>query len=379
MSRITASGLALLHECGYSYRDDVSCPPEIRSDESARGTALAVLFEHAVNGGAAPAISDLVADLGDDEASRLVTMWRALSAWVEANRKLGWVSEQGFAWEPETDRGRALERRGHRDYSRCTSTEVAGTADLVIIVDDTVIVYDVKSHAPGAPELDATAQLEGLALFAARAYDYDRARIVTLNVSAERGVEPIEGEEINAFRLIEIGDRIRADVARIANSVPTVGPHCTGRYCKAIAVCPQQTTAMAQLVPDTALVRPEWRYQPVIESPDHLAHMLALRPLINKACKQVDAAITAYVAAGPVHTSDGREIKQSFKSMPRMNQGALTELARSKGATEDEISACVRSGLENNGVKIGKPEKAPTCPHCGNRHALTLSCDGSKK
>ena len=156
---------------------------------------------------------------------------------------------------------------------------------------------------------------------------------------------------------MEVGDRIRADVERIAGAVPVPGEHCTGRYCKAVSVCPATNEAMTQLVPDTALVRKDWRYGPVIESPDHLAHMLTMRPLIRKACDQVDAAIEAYVAAGPVRTSDGREIKKAFRTMPRMNQQALIDLARAKGATEDEVNACIRSNVEGNGVRISGAKK----------------------
>jgi hypothetical protein len=347
--RVTASGLALLHECAYSFRSDVDVPPDAKSAEARRGDAFGARAENAING---TSIVHLVTGLSQEEASRLEAMWAAAGEWIARHRKLGWIAEAAFAWDYQTDRGRQIERTSHRDYSGATPTEVCGTADIVAIEDDAVIIYDWKTHAPGAPETDATHQLEALALFAARAWDYDRARIVTLNVTADRGVEPLEGELLDAFRLIEVGDRIRADVEHIAGATPAPGEHCAGRYCKAVSVCPATTQAMVQLVPDTALVRQDWRYQPVIESPDHLAHMLTIRPLIRKACDQVDAAIEAYVAEGSVRTSDGREIKKAWRTMPRMNQQALIELARAKGATDDEVNSCVRSSVEGNGVRI---------------------------
>jgi hypothetical protein len=349
---VTASSAALVHACGYSFRSDVELPPSAKSDESRRGDAFGLLAEQWVNGGHAPLLSELVAKLSDEEGHRLVAMWGHAKTWLQAHVRPGWVAERAFAYDPTADAARELPRLEHRDYSACTPSEtVAGTADLVAIDGDCVVVRDWKSTVNGAPEVDASAQLEWLALFAARAWGYDAARIVKLKVT-EDGVFPSEPIELDLFALAAIAERIAADVAAIPSAEPVPGDHCTGRYCRAVSVCPATTQAMTQLVSDTALVRKEWRYQPIIESPDHLAHMLAIRPMIRKACDQVDAAIEAYVAEGPVRTTDGREIKKAFRTMPRMNQQALVELAKLKGATEEEVNGCIRSSVEGNGVRI---------------------------
>jgi len=72
---------------------------------------------------------------------------------------------------------------------------------------------------------------------------------------------------------------------------------------------------------------------------------------------QVDAAVEAFVAAGPVRTSDGREIKKTMRSMSRLNQGALIELAKAKGATDEELASCYRTAMEGNGVRISGGKK----------------------
>jgi hypothetical protein len=264
----------------------------------------------------------------------------------------GWVAERAFAYNPTDDVARQLPRLEHRDYSSAIHGEtVAGTADLLWIEGDAVSVADWKTTVEGAPDVDAHAQLEWLALMAARSYGYDAARVITLKVT-EAGVFPSEPIYLDMFQLAEIADRIRRDVAGLEGSEPIPGEHCTGRYCRAVSVCPATSTAMAQLIPDTALVRKEWRYQPIIESPDHLALMLTVRPLLRKAMEQCDAAIEAYVSRGPVLTSDGREIKQHFRNMPRMNQGLLLALAKELGATEEQLALCVKTAQEPNGVRL---------------------------
>lgn len=350
--RPTASGAALLHACAYSFRDDVQLPPSPTSAEAKRGTIFGMLAEQKVNGGLPVALSEKLATLGEEEGRKLVAMWGHGSAWLDAHMRPGWGAERAFVYDPERDEAREIPRIEHRDYSAAKPSEiVAGTADLVWIDGDAVCVADWKTASDGAPDVDAREQLEWLALMACRTWGYDAARIVTLKVT-EHGIEALEGEVLDLFGLAAVAERIAADVARIPSAEPVPGPHCTGRYCRAVSVCPATTQAMTQLVPDTALVRKEWRYQPIIDSPDHLAYMLEIRPLIRKACEQVDAAIEAYVASGPVMTSDGRTIKQTFRTMSRMNQKDLITLAKQKGATDEEISVCIHAANEGNGVRI---------------------------
>src|SRR5208283_3261210 len=104
--------------------------------------------------------------------------------WCKANLPAGASAERAFCYSPAFDEARELPRLEHRDYSDAgTGETVAGTADLVWIEGETVVIADWKSTSEGAPEVDATAQLEWLALMAARAYGYDQARILTLKVT----------------------------------------------------------------------------------------------------------------------------------------------------------------------------------------------------
>lgn len=358
MNPTTASALALLHECGYSFRPDVETPPDAPRAASSRGTVFGLLAEDEINGTKTDKLA-LVEALPEDERERLTRMWAHAVAWIREHRKLGWRAEQAFAWEPATDVGRELPRKTHRDYSDATATELCGTADIVWIDGDTVCVADWKTTTDGAPEVDATAQLEGLALMAARAWGYDSARIVTLKVT-EHGVEPIDGEPLDVFGLAEVAERIRTDLARVANAEPVEGEHCRKRYCKALAVCPKTAALVEQIIPADTLARQEWSFSPTITSPDHCERILAMLPIATEYLERVKRAIVAYVADGPVKTSDGREIYQAFRTMTRTNAGAVLELAKQLGATDERLALCARAAQEPNGVKVrgGKRGKA---------------------
>jgi hypothetical protein len=347
--RATASKLALLSACGYSFREDVPLPTRETSAEATRGTAFGSLAEARINRTPPPG----QVTLPEEEARILEAMWGHADRWLKEHMRLGWRAEVAYAWDPSTDVGREFARTTHRDYSGATTTEVCGTADIVTIEDDSIVLYDWKTHAVGAPETDATAQLQALALFACRAHGFSEARIVTLRVT-EHGVEPIEGEPITEFDLMGIAAQIATDLARVEGSEPIPGEHCKSRYCPARLICPATTALVAEVLPAAALAHKSWRYTDAIESPDHLAWILSMRPMVRERCEAVDEAISNYVKSGPVVCEDGSTVEATFRSMPRMSQKDLIELAKRKGATDDEISSCVHSALEGAGVKHKK-------------------------
>lgn len=357
--RPTASGAALLHACGYPFRDDVKLPPSPPSREATRGTIFGLLVEARINGTPdAPGIPEMLATLDPDEARRVHVMWAHASKWLDERKRLGWCAERAFAYDPATDVGRELPRTEHRDYdTHATSSEVCATLDITSLEEDVVVVRDWKTKAPGAPEVDAREQLEWCALFAARAWGYDSARIETLVVT-EAGISVENVIHLDMFDLAAIGERIKADVARIPGAEPVDGDHCRERYCKAIAVCPKTTEALAPaLLPVEALTK-RWAYSPVIQSPDHLQALMQMHSLVKKVASQVTAAIAAYVADGDVTTTDGSRIYQSYRTMSRLNQAELAATVKRLGGTQDDIDACVHPAREGNGVKVQKPEKA---------------------
>lgn len=355
MSRVTASSAALVHACGWSFRDDVACPPGATSGAATRGTIFGLLAEQKVNGGLPVKLAEMLASLDEAEGRRLVAMWEHASSWLDVGMRPGWVAERAFAYDLATNVGRELPRLEHRDYSDAKRGEVCGTADLVWIDGDSVVVADWKTTSDGAPEIDATAQLGWLALFAARAWGYDQARIMTLKVT-EAGVTPIEGEPLDMFDLALIAEQIVADVSRIPGAEPMSGDHCRARYCKAIAICPETSRALEPaLLPVAALVK-RYPFTTAIESPDHLQALMQMRSMVDAASDAVKDAIKTYVGDREIVCSDGTTIKATYKTMPRESRAELIDAFRLLGGTQEQLDACVHPRVEPAGIKAMKPK-----------------------
>jgi hypothetical protein len=350
--RPTLSKLALLTECQWWARDGVTWTTR-DSDDAAFGRALHAAAEAHVDG------QDMIAETHLTSAE-LEEAWGRLREWLDANKRNGWRAEVPFAFHLQQGTARELPKTTHRDYSAAGPAEICGTADIVYMDADDEgafgCVDDLKWSGFHGDAQRAQAQLAGQALCVARAWGADRVRARAIRIGPSGPVDDTsEVYWMDAFDLAAIEAEIRARVARIPTSMPTPGEHCAGRWCPALASCPATQAALVQVIPDAALAR--WKYAPVIESPDHAAWLLTMRPVIRKVMGQVDAAIGALVANGPVTTSDGRTIAEGTRSMNRLNLGALEELARAKGATDEEIAGCFRRSTESTGVRISSARK----------------------
>jgi len=358
---MTMSRLALLHECGWWARPDVTLPPEIEvRSESTRGTAFAAKAEAKINGTRMPDPPDLPAD----ESELLRRMWAHASAWIDEQGWQGWRAEVAFWWDPRTDTGGELPRGEHRDYSAAPADSLCGTADIVNVdqITGEVIIYDWKTRAPGAPEVDADHQLDGLALAAARAYGYHAARVVTLEVTADRAVRPII-RYIDVLELAEIASRIRRDLvfASQESPEPRDGSHCARRYCPALSVCPRTMGRVESVMEASGIGTTSPRrflYNSVIQNPDHLLWMIESRAILRKHMERVDASIEAYVADGEKTASDGSVIRKTWRAgTPHLNRDAAIELMQRKGATEEEIGACfTMASRVSSGVRAFRPK-----------------------
>jgi hypothetical protein len=347
--RVTASRLALLSECQFFARAEVPWADR-DSDDAATGRAVHGMIDHYLSTGELPTTED----------ARAAAYFAAAKVWIDANRRVGMSTEVAFAYEPSTGIGRELPKKdGHRDYSDVGPTEIAGTADLVSMGIDgqgAFVAVDDWKVSIGPDVLDASAQLGGLALFAARAYGVDRARVRTLKIT-EAGVEPIEAW-LDEWDLEEIAGAISERITRIESSEPTPGPHCSERWCPALAACPatQKDLASAeQLVPVDALVRRRVDMPLTIDikSPDHAADVLARVRAASKALDLLKSAVTDYVGEG-VTLSDGDRLAPTFRTVSRLSSAKLEQLARDNGATDEDIALCFTSAREGAGIKVIK-------------------------
>lgn len=167
-----------------------------------------------------------------------------------------WAFEVGLAWDWETDTARELFRNtDSRDYSGKRPTELCGTADVLGVTGDSVIVLDVKTgYFPlGAPE--KSLQLLSYAVAAARAYGKANALVGWIRLRDEQPY--FEQAFVSMLELDQAAARMRATVdAAMAGEMLfgldpstlalTVGPHC--KFCPSFRVCPANVSLLGELV-----------------------------------------------------------------------------------------------------------------------------------
>lgn len=365
MNRVTLSKLALLSACGAWARAEATWTEHSMYEKI--GNAIDEPFADFVRTGGH---ADTFAAHDDPKA---VQIWRATRAWLVANYRVGMRAQVVFAYDAETDRGREITPRvdaparfyaqaAWRESHGIKPEEICGSADLVCMgIDDMgafVAVDDLKVRL--GPEVkDATAQLSGLALAACRAYGVERARIRTL-VADERTVTPIT-QWLDEWDLTAFAEEVRASLSRVEGSEPVAGPWCTERYCPHIADCSakKQDLAIAEtLVPVDALVkrRADMPLTLTIQSPDHAADILARASAVERVAKMLKAAVETYIGDG-VTLGNGDILKPTFRRMPRVNNAKVEQLARDKGATDEDIALCITVALEGAGIRVIKAAK----------------------
>lgn len=228
MRPLTASGLDRAEKCAASQH-----LPHVVDDREHggrdRGTALHRYLE-------------------TRDLAQVPEQWRAEAAAInlEALDVVGqWANEVAFALDVETGAGRVLGAGLERDYPPTADGEIPGTADLLGLTTDAVVVLDLKT-AHTLPPPEQALQLLHLALAAASAYDRGEAFVGWLRLI---GGEPVfSWAKLDGFALSEALQRIRVlmrSVVEGKDSAPVLGGHC--KWCPAQLRCPAYTGVLATL------------------------------------------------------------------------------------------------------------------------------------
>lgn len=321
--KTTISGLPRLELCrAAGVLPHFPGPP---SHYARRGTALHRFLELVAQGVSREAAALEVAEEYRREAL-------ALDLEALPHSQGTWRAEVAFAYDYETGAARELEVR-EREYPELGETEVAGTADLVGLDGDTVLVLDVKTgHAYLGRPKDSL-QLLGYALAAAATYKATKARVMYLFVREDE--EPfLVQDELDELALAAAADRVR-EVCRpeLGEPTPVPGDHC--RYCPAFRGCPAHTRMLAMLTTDVkhargALGSSTLEAVPVIQ-PAHLPIIFERIKLVRDMLERLEAeAKDAVRACGEVPMPDGKvlaEVEVVTETFdPDIGAGVLAEV-----------------------------------------------------
>lgn len=216
------------------------------------------LNEHADKGNAKHAFLALCLKLGRDAAlAEVPEEYRADCAALDvselpASQAGQWLAEVAFAFDVVSGEARILGENIGREYAAHGRTErdIAGSADLVGLTPDAVVVIDYKTGRMPVTRCRDNWQMRGLAVMAARALGRSRAQAAVLYLDDD-GRPRYDWASWDAFDL----DGFAAEMQHMGGIVldktaglPTLrtGSHC--RYCPALTTCPAQGAFVRQLV-----------------------------------------------------------------------------------------------------------------------------------
>lgn len=249
MARFSASSLQRVAACPAS-----AVLPQMHRDGAAadRGTAIHAFQAARAEGKA------------DDEALKLVPAEYHQACKTLEHPGTG-VAEPAFALDVRSGKARLIGLNIGRDYGKTALTEIPGSADLVRVESDHVVVDDYKTGRTEVPPPDRNLQLGFLARCATKVYGRSRAvvRIVTV---FEDGGTYTQAAELDQFDLLRIErtvreafdavDKAARDIKEDKQPALREGSHC--KYCPARAGCPAKV-GLIQRLTQPEVIKEEFR------------------------------------------------------------------------------------------------------------------------
>lgn len=264
-------------------------------------------------------LCDVLVDGYEDALAKVPSDFREECKVIEFAKmpKAGeYAAEVAWAYNWKTDTARELGRNLERRYEGLVdeSCEIAGTADVVGLTDDAVIVLDYKTgYADLGPAANSW-QLKSYAVAAARAYKRSRAFVGFIRLGPA-GVPWFNVADISAMELDAAAADMRLLLATVheyralqAKHEPipaqyVEGPHCA--QCSSVPYCAAKMRLVAQLAaaPQHLLAPGE---VPVL-SQRELATAYARLKLVKDLVERVEYAIKdrARVSPFPVEGREG--------------------------------------------------------------------------
>jgi hypothetical protein len=276
-----------------------------------------------------------------------------------------WAHEVALVYNVHTGRAREVGRNLERSYPPLAPGEIAGTADVVALTEDAVVVADWKTGWSKVPGAAVNMQARFYALAACRAYKRERAVVAIVRLDSE-GHARWDRAEFDEFDMAGIEQDLADLVARIGAEYERVargerarvvyGDHCS--FCTAMKDCP----AVGQFLTRAAGA------EPTISSPAQLVRWLEVRRAGTRFIEAIDAALEVYADAhGPVKTTAGLQYGRREKQRETII-GEAANIALRDEPTEvwtsvvKEKFTASKAGVKTAAKALAKKQAGPDAP-----------------
>lgn len=248
------------------------------------------------------------ADLGNEEHADLAeqvvsgTLPPYLAALMPPNPRV----EVALAFDVSTGVGRIIGDNLGRSYGDLAPFEICGSADVLGIDGDAVVVIDFKTGARDVEPAATNAQLKFYALAACRALQRDRAVIRIIYTQTRRCDEAeMDALDLAAFaadveRLHVVVAERKAKAARGETLDTREGSWC--RHCSSAAYCGSKNALLVQVASNGLAVVGDAALTPD-RARAACEQVLRVEQLVQDARKRLEAYVTAN---GPIDLGDGK-------------------------------------------------------------------------
>lgn len=360
---LTASKLWLAQHCLYPW-SGIEVPPGPDAPAARLGTAFHEAAATVVTGGELRPLPLFTKyRLDEAQSATLTEMLLGWQEWWERShvRDAHFIAERPFAYNPVSEQARMLPGGEHRNYSDLRPGEIAGTADLVAILDlkgnlQRVGIGDWKTGQQlHAARTEDDPQMRFLALCAARAYEVEAVEADKYYVDAD-GAVTIDSHRFDAMTLGNIADEMTNLAARLGGPCePQPGDHC--RYCPAAAICPATRSALDKVSPPTPPDYPLVATSSAIQSQEHAAWLLHRLRAVQSAAEAVEAALKQYadehqgIKTESGKTWSSREITVEKIVLTDQAVAELTALGLTKAVTHSATKTSIKAAAKAAGDK----------------------------
>ena len=283
-----------------------------------------------------------------------------------------WAAEVAWAYDPEADTARELGRGLGRAYGDLRPGEIPGTADVVAVTPESVVVLDYKTGRMARRGRAADSmQLRLYALAAARAYGREHAIVALVHIDEDGGAW-WDRAELDALDLDGLAAELRGLQGSVAAEAEHIsaggiartveGEHC--RHCPALPHCPSRTRLAAVLATGAEDAAPALTAE---TAPLVLERLEA----IESVAKRVRESLELYARQQPVTLPSGevfgpvaleRETIDPARGALVLAQTfservALDAIESKQTMTKTRLKAALKHHAAESGEKIGALEK----------------------